>query len=161
VTGSGASQRVNTNLFICPSQKIFNPPAKTPGYMFSYSFNASLSSGYPDAGTSPYVMTAFKAGAIVKPANKFMFVEEPASLSPLECPGPGIASGTESVSTFLDDGKWEPSPDDQPYKHNLLGIRHNPSGANASGNVAFADGHAKLTPWTEGTNDTYVTATAQ
>ena len=58
---------------------------------------------------------------------------------------------------FLDDGKWEPAAGS--LAHNLITVRHHPSGPNAGSNVTFADGHAQLTPWTEGTNALYINAT--
>jgi prepilin-type N-terminal cleavage/methylation domain-containing protein/prepilin-type processing-associated H-X9-DG protein len=145
-----------TNLFICPSQTEF-PSAK---YVYSYSINFSMTLSYPDSGTTPYTATPFKYSSIRRPTDKFMFVEEPASLSPTECCQPGIASGTEdgAGSGFLDDGKWEPDPAN-PFGHNLISVRHHPNGPNAGSNVVFADGHAQITPWWEGTNAFYVTAT--
>ena len=148
--GTGGS----TNLFLCPSQKTF---LGNNGYGFSYSFNGGMALEFPDAGAagSP---SPFKYTTIRNPVNKFMFVEEPAGLTATECPGPAIAAGTELASSFLDDGRWEPSPEDQPFKHNLISIRHHPGGVNEGGNVSFADGHAQLTPWYQGTNDLYVTS---
>jgi prepilin-type N-terminal cleavage/methylation domain-containing protein/prepilin-type processing-associated H-X9-DG protein len=146
----------STNIFVDPAQMVI----PTPRYVYSYSLNFSMALSYPDAGVTPYTATPFKYTSVRRPSDKFMFVEEPASLSPTECCQPGIASGTEnsSGSGFLDDGKWEPDPAN-PFGHNLISVRHHPSGPNAGSNVAFADGHAQLTPWWEGTNAYYVTAT--
>jgi prepilin-type N-terminal cleavage/methylation domain-containing protein/prepilin-type processing-associated H-X9-DG protein len=147
----------STNIFIDPARNNVIP---NPRYGYSYSLNGSMAMEYPDAGATPYTNTPCRYSTINHPSNKFMFVEEPASLSPNECPAPAIATeaANGAPGDFLDDGRWEPSPDDNPFNHNLISIRHHPSGPNAGGNVAFVDGHAQLTPWTEGTNDVYVTA---
>ena len=143
----------NTNLFICPGQTYF---PKNNGYSYSYSFNGSMALEFPDAGKTG-ATTPFKYTKIRNPSNKIMFVEEPSNLTSTECPAPGIA--TESAGTFLDDGRWDPSPDDNPFAHNLISVRHHPSGPNAGSNITFADGHAQITWWGAGTNDMYVSAT--
>jgi prepilin-type N-terminal cleavage/methylation domain-containing protein/prepilin-type processing-associated H-X9-DG protein len=139
----------STNVLICPSQTVF---PMNNGYEFSYSLNGGMAMEYADGGGP--VNQKFKYSQMLHPVNKFMFVEEPANLTTTECPPPGIA--TENPGTFLDDGRWEPDPAN-PFGHNLITIRHYPTGPNAGSNVAFADGHAQLTPWMECTNDFYVT----
>jgi prepilin-type processing-associated H-X9-DG protein len=139
-----------TNLFICPSQKIFNPAGT--GYGYSYSLdcgqdNYGIGLDYqPDTATTPVVH--FKSTMIKRPTDKIMFVEEPDSLTdPNEMPRQAI--GVESQG-ILDDGRWEPAVG--AFTFGQISVRHNPSGVNAGGNVTFADGHAQLTPATWATN---------
>jgi prepilin-type N-terminal cleavage/methylation domain-containing protein/prepilin-type processing-associated H-X9-DG protein len=150
----------STNVILCPSQKVISPN----GYNYSYTMNGGLATTYTSISAGPVKLgTLFHYTTILRPTDKFMIVEEPAALTPVECCEPGIASGTEdgaggSSDAFLDDGKWEPDPAN-PFKHNLISVRHNQTGPIAGSNVTFADGHAQLTPWTEGTNSFYVSAT--
>jgi prepilin-type processing-associated H-X9-DG protein len=148
----------STNLLKCPSQLV-TPNARYP---YSYSMNFYVALNYPDKGIVPYTPTYCKYTSIRRPTDKFMLVEEPADLSATECP-PAVAaleSAGGAPGDFLDDGKWEPAPGNaNVFHHNLISIRHNPTGPNAGGNVTFADGHAQLTPWMEGTNGFYVFAT--
>jgi prepilin-type processing-associated H-X9-DG protein len=51
---------------------------------------------------------------------------------------------TERRAIFLTMVEWEPvTRRSTPLTHNLISVRHHPSGPNAGGNVAFADGHAQ------------------
>jgi prepilin-type N-terminal cleavage/methylation domain-containing protein/prepilin-type processing-associated H-X9-DG protein len=139
----------STNLLRDPSQLV-TPNARYP---FSYSLSSFLGSAPP-----AYVNYT----SIRRPTDKIMLVEEPSDLTANECP-PSVAaleSAGGAPGDFLDDGKWEPAPGNaNVFHHNLISIRHNPTDANAGGNVTFADGHAQLTPWMEGTNGFYVFAT--
>jgi prepilin-type N-terminal cleavage/methylation domain-containing protein/prepilin-type processing-associated H-X9-DG protein len=143
----------SSNLFICPSQKIF--PAVN-GYGYSYSFNGIGNAGIALEFDKPAVDTGvypFKSTQVKRPTDKMMLVEEPASTAANEMPPGG-------TTPFLDDGRWEPAPTAaNPLSHNLISVRHHPSGANAGSNVAFADGHAQLTPWNWATNSAYVDPT--
>jgi prepilin-type N-terminal cleavage/methylation domain-containing protein/prepilin-type processing-associated H-X9-DG protein len=142
--------RVNTNLFKCPAQTIW---PNNNGYGYSYSLNAGMSLIYSDKGVTPVVATPFKYSQVRNPVNKFMVVEEPSTNTPAEMPPGG-------TTPYLDDGKWEPAPNSgNPMSHNLITVRHNPTGANAGSNVAFADGHAQLTSWKGSTNNFYATPT--
>ncbi|MGA3182465.1 MAG: type II secretion system protein [Verrucomicrobiota bacterium] len=139
----------STNLFICPGQKIF---PEVNGYGYSYSMNGSSTLGdgialeFSDADASPILAYPFKVPQVLRPSDKIMLVEEPAAVS--EYP-PGTWT-----SPFMDDGRWEPVADST--AHDTISCRHSPQG----GNSAFADGHAKLTPWQWVTNDFYITATS-
>jgi prepilin-type processing-associated H-X9-DG protein len=139
--GTGRS----TNLFRCPSQLI-NPAVN--GYNYSYSFNGSSTLGngmaleFDKAGTGVY---AFKLTQVRRPTDKIMLTEEPAATS--EYP-PGTWT-----SPFMDDGRWEPVANTT--SHNLITLRHNKKGGNAS----FADGHGQQTPWQWAVDDSHITAT--
>ena len=146
----------STNLFICPGQIIF---PYVNGYGYSYSLNGSAVLGnglaleFDDPpGTGVY---RFKSTQVRRASDKIMFVEEPSSTGPAEMPPGG-------TTPFLDDGRWEPAPAGAPapLSHNLISVRHNPTGVNAGGNVALADGHAQLTPWMWATNAYYTDPTS-
>ncbi len=135
----------STNVFVDPSQKIFT------GYGFSYTMNFAMAPTYTSISSGAVTpVSAFHYTSIARASDKFLFVEEPCSTGPTEMPPGG-------TTPFLDDGKWEPVAGS--LTHNLISVRHNPSGPNAGSNVTFADGHAKLTPWMEGTNAFYINAT--
>jgi len=152
----GGLEKVLANLW--SRQKIAKKPHASRGQetIWEIPVNGSMALEFPDAGKTG-ATTPFKYTKIRNPSNKIMFVEEPSNLTSTECPAPGIA--TESAGTFLDDGRWDPSPDDNPFAHNLISVRHHPSGPNAGSNITFADGHAQITWWGAGTNDMYVSAT--
>ena len=139
--GTGRS----TNLFLCPSQKVFDPSGT--GYKYSYSLNGNSTLAYGMAlqwnGTTA---TSFKAGQILRAVDKIMFTEEPATLASSEMPPGGTTLGP-------DDGRLDVKI--ATLSGNLISVRHNKKG----GNVAFADGHGQLTPWQYATNDFYATAT--
>jgi len=135
----------STNVLICPSQKIFT------GYGYSYTMNGGLASPFTSISQGAVqALPPIHSTSILRQSDKFLFVEEPCSTGPTEMPPGG-------TTPFLDDGKWEPAAGS--LAHNLITVRHNPSGPNAGSNVTFADGHAKLTPWMEGTNALYINAT--
>jgi prepilin-type N-terminal cleavage/methylation domain-containing protein len=147
--GTGAT----TNLFMCPGQKVF--PANN-GYNYSYSFNGiGNTTGMGSEFDKPPATTfyPFKSTQVRRPSDKIMLVEEPASNAADEMPPGG-------TTPFLDDGRWEPAPGSTAMNHNLISVRHHPTGAKAGGNANFADGHAQLTPWTWATNDFYATASS-
>ncbi len=135
----------STNVLVCPSQQVFT------GYGYSYTMNFAMAPTYTSISSGAVTLvSAFHYSTIRRPTDKFVFVEEPCSTGPTEMPPGG-------TTPFLDDGKWEPAAGS--LAHNLITVRHHPSGPNAGSNVTFADGHAQLTPWTEGTNALYINAT--
>ena len=135
----------STNVLVCPAQKTFT------GYGFSYTMNFAMAPAYTSISSGAVTLkSAFHYSTISRPTDKIVFVEEPCSTGPTEMPPGG-------TTPFLDDGKWEPVPGS--LANNLMTIRHNPSGPNAGSNVTFADGHAQITPWKEGTNALYILAT--
>ena len=140
--GTGRS----TNLFLCPMQKKLNPSGTGYNYSYSMNGNSTLANGmalqWNGTATVP-----FKYTQIRNPVNKIMFTEEPCTLTPDEMPTGGTVVGP-------DDGRLDVKIAD--LTGNLISLRHNKK----AGEVAFADGHAQLTPWQWSTNDTYATATA-
>ena len=123
----------STNMFTCPSQRVFNPQGT--GYGYSYSFNGSMSLG--------------KNNLVRRPTDKIMLVEEPVKAT--ELPPGGSAVWT---SPWLDDGNWAPAVNST--AHNIISLRHSKKGGNSN----FFDGHAQLTPYGWATNDFYITPTS-
>jgi len=137
----------STNLFLCPSQKVFDPAGT--GYKYSYSLNGSstVANGMAlqwDGSGNPQ---PFRLTKVHRAVDKIMFTEEPADLTAAEMPPGGSTRGP-------DDGRLDIKPGN--IAGNLISLRH----AKRGGNVTYADGHAQLTPWQNATNDFYATATA-
>jgi prepilin-type N-terminal cleavage/methylation domain-containing protein/prepilin-type processing-associated H-X9-DG protein len=143
-----ASTARSTNLFLCPMQKKFDPLGT--GYKFSYSMNgnSTLANGMALQWDSSGQPQPFKVIYLHRPVDKIMFTEEPCELSPNEMPPGGSALGPDDGRLDVQIGTLD---------GNLISVRHNKKG----GIVAFADGHAQLTPWQWATNAYYATAISQ
>jgi prepilin-type N-terminal cleavage/methylation domain-containing protein/prepilin-type processing-associated H-X9-DG protein len=139
-TAAGTSS--SSNLFICPSQKVFNHGA------YPYSYTMNFGEGYTKPGVAPAQIFIRKLTDIARPTDKIQFVDEPSQDS--ELPPGGSAVWTAS---YMDDAHWEPIANST--GHNQMGIRHNAK----SSNTAYCDGHAQLTPWGYATNSLYIVAT--
>ena len=134
----------STNIFICPTQKVFDP--SMTGYKYSYSLNGNSLFGNGMAlqwnGTTPQY---FKLNQVPRSTDKIMFTEEPSQLTPNEMPPGGTTLGPDDGRLDVRIGL---------LTGNLISLRHN----RKSGNVTFADGHSQLTPWQWATNDFYANA---
>jgi prepilin-type processing-associated H-X9-DG protein len=135
----------STNLFLCPSEKIFNA-----SYPYSYSLNAAMGATHHIG--NPYV--PYKLSSCRSPSHKIMLVEEPVNGESVNFIPPGCAM--DPANSFIDDGAWTPN---QSMNHNMISIRHKPSGVSGKGNANYADGHSEFTPWMFGTNNFYIDPT--
>jgi prepilin-type N-terminal cleavage/methylation domain-containing protein/prepilin-type processing-associated H-X9-DG protein len=153
-----------TNLFRCPmdtsdADRIakWGPvaPPNTEIYYSSYSFNGyadlptpGMSLKWDNSGQNP---VHFKSTEVRSPSSKIMLAEEPTTKNPNENPSPTASAGDGIIS----DGRWTPGLDPTlPSAQDILTKRHS-----GKANVAFADGHAELVPWSWCTNRSNVDPT--
>jgi prepilin-type N-terminal cleavage/methylation domain-containing protein/prepilin-type processing-associated H-X9-DG protein len=134
----------STNLFLCPSEKIFEPK-----YPYSYSLNSAMGATHHTGDSFvPYKLTSVRS-----PARKIMLVEEPVNGEPANFIPPGANS---PANNYIDDGSWLAN---ESMGHNLISIRHKPTAISGKGNVNYADGHSEFTSWMLGTNNFYIDPT--
>jgi len=166
--------RTNGNTMLrCPADKLWNnrylgapagvvdpnanspqrgsPSGGRPNFPFSYSFNGGNQNqgfaSYVDARTPTGVRRKFRAAEVIRPADKWMTIEERGG------PADGVkeyAPGVWTVSSpsFLDDGRFNNTG-------NVLSVRHGPKAT-----VGYGDYHTEITHYTAITNNNVTKANA-
>ena len=122
VIAAALGGRMNTNMFLCPSDR--SPRSGADPYNYSYTMVSGVDAN-GNHGVTSLPGLRFKQLSIKRPSDKLMVAEEQTTTSGPEASNPGILGGK-----VADDGRFQLGSNDLTARHSK------------KADITFADGHA-------------------